>query len=645
MTDRRISFILFLFFFFFHLLFLGDYASEAFYSSDEVFYFRLTQSLVEDRSLEIEPYLGFSHSKYLPGQSVAGIPLYLVGRLLGALFSPLQSSPLWLLTILHLTNVIIGAFICVVFYRFGRDLGYGKPACLAGTLTLGLATTFFPYSKQYFADPLVALMMLCGVRYLYLSSKGRPGAGLLAGLFFGYAVFTKMDTALLIIPLLVCFLALFPKPRILKHYLVFMLGLAPFALLILVYNHFNYGSAFNPGYERQGFASPFVSGAYGLLLSPGRGLFLFSPPVLLLFFGWSGFRKKFPGVFIICLVLLVARITILAKWFSWQGGWCWGPRLLLPVIPLMLLPGLEVFENWQWKKTPVRLLVLGLLASGLYIQFIGATVSPNKYNNDIWGMLPGGVSEFLFIPQLSSLKGNWFLLCRGKLDLLWVRIMKGTGLGGSILFALNLGAAFFLLGVILKEIGLGKPGWRQRFIPQATRLIVPSIIILLVIFISFVIFKGQGLSTLRYTYIEESRIPGEPAVPRIFRGYLHAPMGGEYKFALKVRGTYAIRLDGKILLKNQEDLPQHWDYAHVELVKGFHFIEGAYLPRADSDIALMHLYWTIPDNARYKSIIGPLYLYHEPPGAFGRLLLFIAAFRTWIVLLIILVFWIRSRRP
>jgi len=640
-TERKIILILFLFFLLFHTIFLGDYAREAFYSSDEVFYFRLTQSLVERRSLEIEPYLGYTHSKYAPGQSLAGIPCYVLGKLIVALLTHFPNPDILLLIIVHLTNVLIGALLCVVFYMFGKDLGYGRTVSLGGALALGLTTTFLPYSKQYFADPLAALFLLLTVRCLYQSSKEGVKRAFLSGLFFGAAILTKIDMGLLLIPLGLGLL--YEKKDLKKRTMYFAGGLAPFALLTFLYNHFNYGSGLSPGYDRQAFVSPFFSGVFGLLASPSRGLLIFSPSVLLFFFGMRGFKQKFPGLFILCILLILGKIAILAKWFSWQGGWCWGPRLLLPIVPLLMLPAFEIFEKWREQKGIVRASVFCLLLLGFGIQMIGTLVSPNKYNNDIWGMMQSGMNEFLFIPQLSTIKGNLFLLSQGKYDLGWFHFVKNSGSAATLLFAFNIGLALFSGGILLRSIGLKEKGWFSRFQPEARMLLIPCVAIAIILIISHFIMKKQGLDSLHYTYLEESREPGTQAEPQAFKGYLHTPIEGEYQFSLKIRGTYDIELDRKILLKNMEDLPQHWDFSKIHLTRGFHFLEIVYAPRADSDISLLHLYWTIPDGAEYKSIIGPMYLFREPPGTFRQILLSMVRYQGWIIMIIVIISLIIQR--
>jgi hypothetical protein len=596
---------------------------------------------VEEGSLEIEPYLGYNHSKYMPGQSIAGIPFYALSKLFLALFPNFGSPALLILLFVHLTNVLIGAGICVVFYKFGRDLGYGIKSSIAGSLSLGLTTTFLPYSRQYFADPLAALFILLSVRFLYLSYREQTKNAVWAGVFFGCAVLTKIDIALLMIPLGLALL--YHRNDLKRRTINFFLGMAPFVILLLIYNHLNYGSAFNAGYERQEFASPFFSGLYGLLFSPSRGLFLFSPCVILFFIGLHNFRRKFPALFFICLVIIISKIAILAKWFSWQGGWCWGPRLLLPIIPLLLLPAFEIFENWKGQKGVIRITTLGLLILGFSIQIIGTLVSPNKYNNDIYAMMPSGMNEFLHIPQLSTIKGNLFLLLQGKTDWGWISYMSSRGLLAIVLFTLNICLVLFLGGDLIRCMGADKKGWVSRLLPE-WRVLSPALGLIFTIYItSEAIIRTQGLNpSLNRTYIEESPVTLDPKASQKYTGYLYAPTEGDYQFYLKIRGIYNISLDGNSIMGKDEDLPQRWDFAKITLTRGYHFLEINYTSPADSNISLLHLYWTIPDGAEYKSIIGPMYLFREPPGAFRRMLIGFARFRAWIILLIILGFVLKE---
>src|SRR5262249_50537937 len=78
---------------------------------------------------------------------------------------------------------------------------------------------------------------------------------------------------------------------------------------------------------------PSLSGFFGLLISPGRGLFLFSPIIFFCLVGlWRTFhqpiREEQRKAFVLALAAL-ASFTMFAGFGEWGGAWCYGPRYLM----------------------------------------------------------------------------------------------------------------------------------------------------------------------------------------------------------------------------------------------------------------------------------------------------------------------------
>ena len=103
------------------------------------------------------------------------------------------------------------------------------------------------------------------------------------------------------------------------------------AVVDAVYNQYRFGSVLKTGYGSEGFSTPFIHGAAGLLFSPQKSILLFAPIVILVVLG--SFRLWTAGnrfVVVLTLTNLLVFFVLSATWHSWQGGWSWGPRLLLP---------------------------------------------------------------------------------------------------------------------------------------------------------------------------------------------------------------------------------------------------------------------------------------------------------------------------
>ncbi|HKU43674.1 MAG TPA: hypothetical protein VJR89_36195, partial [Polyangiales bacterium] len=72
----------------------------------------------------------------------------------------------------------------------------------------------------------------------------------------------------------------------------------------------------------------------------------------------------------------VLTLCVIAKWWAWSGDWGWGPRLILPVVPLACAP----IVRWlgAQRRTP-RVWVGAFAAVGLYVQVLGLSVDPSLY--------------------------------------------------------------------------------------------------------------------------------------------------------------------------------------------------------------------------------------------------------------------------
>lgn len=84
------------------------------------------------------------------------------------------------------------------------------------------------------------------------------------------------------------------------------------------------------------FGAPWAGGA-GLLLSPSRGLLVFSPVVFLCLPGaWRALREGWRGPLLWCLAAAVCQFALYSSYTVWWGGHSYGPRYALDVLPLLI---------------------------------------------------------------------------------------------------------------------------------------------------------------------------------------------------------------------------------------------------------------------------------------------------------------------
>ena len=337
------------------------------------------------------------------------------------------------LVISHLTRTFFGigceallySFIFVLngallLYLIARYLWpvYGVGRSWLTVALLGLGTMWWPYTKVDFTEPLVITVLFAA--FLVLRS-GRPFLGMLVG---GVA-WTLRPEALLFVGLL----GLWHFLRTRRFQELFLMGVAlvPAGALNLYANWMRWGTlsaSGNPGgYSDAGFDYPVMAGLFGLFLSPGKGLFWFSPPLLLGVLGWNRMRRRdetradawfFAGLFSL-------SIGLYARWWDWAGDDSWCVRYLVPGVALMTIPAVEVLHRRLW--------VAGVLAVGVAVQMLAVLVGPLEFvvmMNDNQVQRPGVYGHKS--PKPLDLEEMWYHPRYGQLPAHWtlIRVMFGS---------------------------------------------------------------------------------------------------------------------------------------------------------------------------------------------------------------------------
>lgn len=117
---------------------------------------------------------------------------------------------------------------------------------------------------------------------------------------------------------------------------------------------------------------PVPAGVAGLLFSPGKGLFVFSPFLLFLpLFAARTLRPPSTRVLTILLIAGAVAQIVFYAYSDWRGGWSYGPRFLTDMLPLavwMLAPVLSSLGQG------LRALFLTACLFSIGVQLVGAFV-------------------------------------------------------------------------------------------------------------------------------------------------------------------------------------------------------------------------------------------------------------------------------
>ncbi|HUF37052.1 MAG TPA: hypothetical protein VMN57_00895 [Anaerolineales bacterium] len=210
----------------------------------------------------------------------------------------------------------------------------------------------------------------------------------------------------------------------------------------------------------------FLSNLLAPIFSPGRGLLFFMPVLIPGLFLWI---KNMPGKsrsdwsgYSIAAVWSVAVIVVLEAATVGNEGWslAWGPRRLLPVLPLIVICGAPWIEDLlKSRKTRARFASGLVLAAGIGIQLGGVLISRGLVRTGLRGEIGDFFSDRLVWDlRFSPIGYTWKLLLNGVApDIALVRLSLVDVNWTAILFTLTI-----CIGILLAGLG-----WVRSFSREA----------------------------------------------------------------------------------------------------------------------------------------------------------------------------------
>ncbi|MBM3263923.1 MAG: glycosyltransferase family 39 protein [candidate division Zixibacteria bacterium] len=374
------------------------------YSSDDEVKALIAEALVERQSVTLPAFDmaymtvgrdGQSYSPFPVGASITMIPFYIAGRFVADVF-PSFPRPFVVEFCYGLMNPLVTALGCAMFFLLCRQLGYSVRTALVTTFVYGTCTIVWPYAKTAWSEPQVASWLLVAV---YGVEKFDAGGRLrwlaAAGTVGGYAVLTRYDAAFYVlgISLLACYrVAKHPNglstSAVVRAGLAYGVPLGVFAFLVLGYNYIRYESWTAFGHvadrvaEQVGQSAPLLdslegifAGVYQHLFSTGKGVLLFSPPVLMFYWAVKTFYREHKPLALLCAGVPVLLLVVMGAMWG-MSNVAWGERYLVPLTPFLVLPLAGLVAGFTDRGSHyMRRSTIGLCAAGLAVQVLGISIS------------------------------------------------------------------------------------------------------------------------------------------------------------------------------------------------------------------------------------------------------------------------------
>lgn len=335
-------------------------------------------------------------SRYPYGTALVTAPLLLVVETAGKLVGSDPTAHLQAQIPRGLEKTLaslIAALACLALVLLGIEVtGRLAPSLLVGVLFAFGSAMWSTASRGLWQHGPQILLVTVGVIFLVRARRRadwRWSAASGLPLAAGYVV---RPTTSIPIVLVAVYLAFTDR----KAALGYLAAVAVILVPSFAYSDHIYGQVLNPYYYNTSFFSltphpTFLTALAGTMVSPARGLLVYSPVVLLALAGVAVTRRRLTGL------QWVAIATILGVWVTasntvdWVGGFSYGPRLLMDCFPwlaLLMLPAADALTRPVETRSTVRTASLALLTLAFAWSFFVNARGAFSWSTALWNLQP-----------------------------------------------------------------------------------------------------------------------------------------------------------------------------------------------------------------------------------------------------------------
>jgi len=334
---------------------------------------------------------GQPQSPYPPGQAVAMLPWYAAGQFAANHLPGVASDLRDIVSDFFLTgeSAFFSALAAALSLSIFLRLGIAPKTALMAAGILALATPIAAYSGWLFSEPLATALLVAAAAVLFAQPLDVPiplFRALGAGVLLGSAAWVR-PTHVIAAPIFLAALFVREREKGWRAAAALAAAVSAGVALLLWRNAYLYGRPFEFGYPAAAeggkalntFQTPLTTGLVGFLFSPGKSIFLYSPPILLALIGLPLLWRRDRGLAFVAGAAPIVYLLFFATYTQWEGGYCYGPRYLVPALTLLCLgigPALAQMQSGhEAASRNVRHLAIAIFSAGFFVQAIGMTTS------------------------------------------------------------------------------------------------------------------------------------------------------------------------------------------------------------------------------------------------------------------------------
>ncbi len=268
---------------------------------------------------------------------------------------------------------IFTALSSSIFFLVCRSFNFTQKTSITISFLFCFTTIAWAYSQTSLNSVPASFFILLGfyfIRKFHINGNSRNM--ILCSVSLGFSYLVRPDTILFIAVLFFYLIfLLWSNNNKIKNFLSFLIPLISSHFIAQIIDYIRFGSEriqntlpSVPQTTSQipvisGHTYPLYEGGFGLLLSPGAGLLIFSPIFFLIFLSFTDFFKRNKQECILCILFVATYIIFFGTTNTWHGLQSWGPRYLLPMIPFLMLPLGASIEKRKNKLFKISLIMLG----------------------------------------------------------------------------------------------------------------------------------------------------------------------------------------------------------------------------------------------------------------------------------------------
>jgi hypothetical protein len=338
---------------------------------------------------QLQPVAGHVYYTYPPGTALLTLPLVMACNALGmrAIGSDGHYDPRGEDRIQRWIAPLLAALAAALLTRLVLAFTTG-PRAAALIIALVLGSSLWSTASRALWSQTTEATLLAAALVMLVTRRptGRWTFGLALGSLLGWMFIARPLAAISIAAILAC-LAAKDRPRFWPTAATALAWLAMF----IAWSWSLYHAWRPPYYDSALSLTTFFQAAAGVMVSPGRGLLLFSPWIAAVVTLLVIHRKQLPRRALLSagLAAIGAQWLVVASWPMWWMGHCFGPRAFLDVLPwiaLLAAAALQAIPPGAIRRGPALCGCL-LVGFGVLVHFQGAWLS----DAIAWNVLPANV--------------------------------------------------------------------------------------------------------------------------------------------------------------------------------------------------------------------------------------------------------------